>query len=295
MTGFDGAPPRWYEDPEQLRAAVGFTAAISGFPPRLVEKDYFCTVVLACLAGSDRLVFKGGTCLAKVYSDFYRLSEDLDFVISTPAGTTRGQRSAAAAGVKQTVAELPGRVSALRLVEPMRGANGSTQYLATLGYASVVTGGEETIKVEVALREALLDEPTPRDARTALLDPATNAPLVPPVPLVCISLREAMAEKLRAALSRREVAIRDFFDLEYADRVLGLDLRAPQMLGLVRAKLGIPGNLPADVSGRRLAGLRTQAQARLHPVLRRQDMAAFDLDRAIRIVTDVAAALAANT
>lgn len=110
-----------------------------------------------------------------------------------------------------------------------------------------------------------------------------------------MSLREAYSEKLRAALSRREVAIRDFFDLEYADRVLGLDLRAPQMLGLVRAKLGIPGNLPADVSGRRLAGLRTQAQARLHPVLRRQDMAAFDLDRAIRIVTDVAAALAAST
>jgi predicted nucleotidyltransferase component of viral defense system len=99
MTGREGVIPRWHEDPVLFRAAVGFTAATTGLPARLVEKDYFCTVVLACLAGVEGLVFKGGTCLAKVYADFYRLSEDLDFVISTPVSTTRGQRSASATGV----------------------------------------------------------------------------------------------------------------------------------------------------------------------------------------------------
>ena len=291
MTGRDGAALHWHEDPEQFRAAVSFTAATTGFSGRLVEKDYFCTIVLAYLAGIAGLVFKGGTCLAKVYAEFYRLSEDLDFVVSTPTSATRGQRSARAAGVKHAVAKLPARVPALRVLEPLRGANDSTQYLATLAYTSVLTGGDEPIKVEVGLREPLLDEPTLRGATTVLLDPATNAPLLAPVQLACISLREALAEKLRAALSRREVAIRDFFDLDYAERALGLDLRAPDMVDLVSSKLRVPGNLPVDVSSKRLTELQSQVRARLQPVLRRKDMAAFDLDRALRIVKDVATAL----
>jgi hypothetical protein len=182
----------------------------------------------------------------------------------------------------------------MRVLEPLRGANASTQYLATLGYTSVLTGSDETIKVEVALREPLLDEPSLRSATTVLLDPATRAALVPPVRLACISLREAFSEKLRAALSRREVAIRDFFDLEYAERAMGLDLRTPGMLDLVREKLRVPGNLPVDVSSRRLAELRAQVRARPHPVLRREAMAAFDVERAIRIVRDVATSLGAS-
>jgi predicted nucleotidyltransferase component of viral defense system len=44
-------------------------------------------VLLEYLAAVDEaLVFKGGTCLAKVYADFYRLSEDLDFVIPMATG-----------------------------------------------------------------------------------------------------------------------------------------------------------------------------------------------------------------
>ena len=63
-----------------------FTAAESGFIPRLIEKDYFCTVLLAYLseAAGDELVFKGGTCLAKVHAELYRLSEDLDSSIPIP-------------------------------------------------------------------------------------------------------------------------------------------------------------------------------------------------------------------
>jgi len=41
--------------------------------------------LLEYLAASEPgLTFKGGTCLARIHSDFCRLSEDLDFAISTP-------------------------------------------------------------------------------------------------------------------------------------------------------------------------------------------------------------------
>jgi len=65
--------------------AVNFTTAQTGFSPRLIEKDYFCTVLLQYLATSGVLVFKGGTCMAKVHAEFYRLSEDLERAFRTVA------------------------------------------------------------------------------------------------------------------------------------------------------------------------------------------------------------------
>ena len=50
-----------------FREAIRFTAAETGFVPRLIEKDYFCSVLLHELAALDSpLTFKGGTLLAKV-------------------------------------------------------------------------------------------------------------------------------------------------------------------------------------------------------------------------------------
>ena len=67
--------PRVHEDADRFREAVRFTAAETRFLPRLIEKDYFCTLLLGYLSAADcSLVFKGGTCLAKVHAGFYRLS-----------------------------------------------------------------------------------------------------------------------------------------------------------------------------------------------------------------------------
>jgi hypothetical protein len=100
-----------------------------------------------------------------------------------------------------------------------------------------------------------------------------------------------MAEKLRAALSRREVAIRDFYDVDYAVRKLTLRVLEPQLFGLVRQKLEVPGNDPVDVSPARLAALRPQLEPQLKSVLRAPDFEEFDLDRAFITVAEVAAAL----
>ena len=100
-----------------------------------------------------------------------------------------------------------------------------------------------------------------------------------------------MAEKLRAALSRREVAIRDFFDIVYAVRNFGFNPLEATIIEMVRQKLAVPGNEPVDVSPDRLASLRQQLDSQLKPVLRVDDFRVFDLDRAFRIVSDVATVL----
>src|SRR6266571_1341554 len=154
-------PIRWHEEaPEELRAAIRFTGEETGFAPRLIEKDYFCSVILEALAEADvPLIFKGGTCLAKVHSGFFRLSEDLDFSIPTAPDTTRGERGRVIAPVKAIVARLPKKTSGFEVLVPLEGHNASTQYNATLGYRSLLTSRTETIQIEIGLREPILTPP----------------------------------------------------------------------------------------------------------------------------------------
>jgi predicted nucleotidyltransferase component of viral defense system len=279
----------FHEQAEMFRDALALTRQQTGFAERLIEKDYFCTVLLEYLASaSDELVFKGGTCLAKVHGDFYRLSEDLDFVLPIGADAPRSQRSKKALRLKEALAVLPERRPFLRLIKPLAGANNSTQYNAEIGYTSLASGREDTIKVEIGLREPLLLAVSNGLVRTLLLDPVSRSALLEPLALRCISKPEAFAEKFRAALSRREVAARDFFDLDYAVRKLGLQPDDAELIQLVRQKLTVVGNAPVDVSEGRLRELRQQAEPQLRPVLRPRDYAEFDLPRAFRLVADMA-------
>ena len=283
-----------FREVELFREALIMTQQQYGFPERLIEKDYFCSLLLELLSSAHSdLVFKGGTCLAKVYADFYRLSEDLDFVIPMPTDAPRSARSRQATKLKDIIASLPRECPYVRVIEPLTGANNSTQYNAVMGYTSSIGRGEETIKIEVGLREPLLLPPLNGEAKTILLDPVSRQALSP-MKVRCISQREAFAEKFRAALSRREVAIRDFFDIDYAVRTLGLQPNDETMVKLVQAKVGVSRNEPVNVSAERLAILRQQVDAQLRPVLRERDFRAFDLDRAFRTVANMADRLTAR-
>lgn len=128
-------------------------------------------------------------------------------------------------------------------------------------------------------------------ARTLLLDPINGIEVVPSFPVPALSREEAMAEKLRATLSRREVAIRDFYDVDHAVQRAVLQPDDMAVLDLVRQKLAVPGNEEVDVSEDRLSALKRQLDAELRPVLREDEFAAFDVDRAFRTVAGIAAAL----
>jgi predicted nucleotidyltransferase component of viral defense system len=295
MSAPDAAPLRLHDDAALFGEAVNFTAAETGFPARLIEKDYFCTVLLQCLAPArGPLVFKGGTCLAKVHAGFYRLSEDLDFVIPTPVDATRGERRSRARALRDSLARIDRQLPGFRVTMPLTGANNSTQYLAVIGYSSPLGGEEGTIQVEVSLREPLLNPVALGEARTLLLDPVSGSALAPPVSVPCLSREEAMAEKLRAALTRRRAAIRDFYDIDHAVRRLGFRPEDPELVALVRRKLAVAGNEPVDASPTRLAALRPQLETELRPVLRARDFAEFDLDRAFDTVARLAASLGAR-
>ena len=282
-----------HEDAEFFRAAVTFTAATTGFQARLIEKDYFCSVLLQYIAKANHsLIFKGGTSLAKVLVNFYRLSEDLDFVIPMAVDSTRAERRRQVAPLKIAIDSVPQELPIFGLDKALTGANNSTHYLAAVEYNSLVTGQRDTIKLEIGLREPLLLPMIDGSAKTILLNPSSGEYLVEKFDLRTISRLEAFAEKFRAALSRSEVAIRDFYDLDYAIRQKLFGPEDEELIDLVRQKIQIPGNKPIDTSGLRLTGLRQQVEAQLRPVLRESDFQSFDLDRAFGIICDMAARVA---
>lgn len=291
----EAAPLRLHEDLDHFREAVTFTAAETGFSPQLIEKDYFCTLVLQDLAANAAdLVFKGGTCLAKVHSDFYRLSEDLDFLIPTAVSASRGDRSRRALATKSAFDRIGERVAALRVEARLKGANESKQYIGAVTYESRLARRTEQIKVEIGLREPLLTPAVRGHAKTLLMDPIVGGALVAAFPLQCLSWEESMAEKLRAAVSRREPAIRDYYDIHHAVFRRALRLLDRDLVKLVRKKVAVPGNRPVPMSTGRLTDLRAQIATRLRPVLRDRDMTEFSryaLDRVFSEVLDVAAAL----
>jgi predicted nucleotidyltransferase component of viral defense system len=283
---------RLHEDVPLFHEALSFTAARTGFPATLIEKDYFCTVLLAYLGSvAGEHVFKGGTCLAKVYGEFYRLSEDMDFAISMPPEASRAERSRKITALKQAISHFPRDAGGFDAVTPLKGANDSTQYLGAVRYTSRVDGQSQTLQIEISLRELLLRPATAGVARTLLLDPVSDKPAVEELPVRCIDATEALAEKFRAALTRREVAIRDFYDIAHAVQSLGVRPMDDEFLKLVRLKLAVPGNEAINVGPNRLSQLRAQLGGRLKPVLRRKDFDGFDLDSTFTVVTQVARAV----
>lgn len=291
----DVALLRHHHDAAFFTEAIAFTAAHLGFVPALIEKDYFCSVVLAYLSGtpSSGLVFKGGTCLTKVHTGFYRLSEDLDFTIPMAIDARRADRSRGIKPVKEALKTLCEVMQEFREDEPLKGANSSTQYIGSLSYDSVIQRRRETIKIEISLREPLLQASAAYGAQTILTNPLSRQPLVPPVQIACIAKPEALAEKFRAAMTRREPAIRDYFDIDHAVRNSEIDPYDAAWLRMVRHKLAVPGNDPIDVSQSRLNVLRSQIEQSLKPMLRIREFEAFDLHRAFTIVGDVVARIKA--
>jgi predicted nucleotidyltransferase component of viral defense system len=282
---------RLHETPDAFRQALNFTEAETGFAQRLIEKDFFCSLILADFDPlfSSGLVFKGGTSLSKVHASFYRLSEDLDFAISVPTTTRRSVRRGAVALVKQHLKDIEERMPSVSVIAPLRGHDESRQYNATLRYESAITGQPETVKLQVAIREPIIEPTMTCSARTLLRQPLTEQGRAEGLTLRVLSLRETYAEKVRAALTRIPPAIRDIFDIAEAVRAKRLDLIEPVFLNLVRQKLAVPGNSPVDTSQTRRESLVSQLDTNLKPVLRSSDYEAFDIDRAFAEVETIAA------
>jgi hypothetical protein len=279
----------WLDRPDELQAALEFTAAETGFVPALIEKDFWCSLVLWRLfaAGDCPLVFKGGTLLSKAYVPFNRLSEDLDFTLPTDPATTRGQRGKRARAIAA-------RLSAATDGLPLKSGewssfNGSTQHQIVLEYSSVF-GAHGTLKLEVGQRELPLRPIQSVSLATLLLDPLFSEAAVDPVMAFALDVTEAYAEKVRATLTRKHPAPRDLYDLHHAVETGVLNWRDEDFLKL--AALKVASEPPSDwLAVTRIDAFRKGVESELRPVLRPAAFDTFNLTMALATMTALANAL----
>jgi len=279
-------------DPDIFREALSYSEAVTGFTARLIEKDYYCSLILHYIFERDTpIVFKGGTCLSKIYADFYRLSEDLDFVIPVATDTARNQRRSKIHPIKGIFSELPAIIPGVAVSKAFIGHNESRQYIGYLEYPSNVIEKIERIKIEIGIREPLLLPSQTGNTRTIVMNPFNDQPLLPVFTVHAMDIKEAYAEKVRAALSRKEPAIRDLFVLFSAVRKMNLDIGDYDFLTMVKQKLDVPGNTPVDISFEYKRELDRQLEGQLRPVLRPSDFDSFNIDEAFELIGKVAEAV----
>lgn len=75
---------------KKLRELISVTKPQVNLVENVIEKDYYVTQVIHALSDIEneyfRLIFAGGTCLAKAHKIVNRMSEDVDFKIQVKKG-----------------------------------------------------------------------------------------------------------------------------------------------------------------------------------------------------------------
>lgn len=120
-------------------------------------------------------------------------------------------------------------------------------------------------------------------------DPFTGKDLIPTNKILSLSLREAVAEKLKAAITRKDIAIRDYYDLWHIVEA-NFDFHNKEFIGILNHKLtneGYNGDFTHNfgLSEERITLLRKQVETDLMPVIRIGEL--FDLDKVFQLFNNI--------
>jgi predicted nucleotidyltransferase component of viral defense system len=280
-----------HENKDEFIKALGRASKKRGFLLPLIEKDYYLTLILSRIYElSENLVFKGATCLSKVYYAYYRLSEDLDFSMILPQyEVTHGQRRKCIQPVKDKIEKFIEQFG-MRLDNAGNpGRNESKQYVYYLVYQSALREVEAKIKLEIGLRFNPLDLIKKSPVQHIFLHPFTGNPLFDGGQINCLSLNELIAEKLRAGTIRKIIAPRDFYDIDFVLRNK-FELTNKEVITLFKKKLQ-EDDADTDLgkykknlgrSNEEIKEMNSRIETELFDVLAPEERKNFDLSTALK-------------
>jgi len=289
-----------HENKDEFIKALGRASKKKGFLFPLIEKDYYLTLILSRVYElSENLVFKGGTCLNKVYYEYYRLSEDLDFSMILPEyKATRGQRRKCIQPIKDKIEKFIEQFG-MRLHDAGNpGRNESKQYVYNFVYQSALHEVEAKIKFEIGLRFNPFDTIKKRPVQHVFLHPFTGDPLFDGGQINCLSLNELIAEKLRAGAIRKIIAPRDFYDIDFVLRNK-FDLTNKEVITLFKKKLQ-EDDADTDLgkyrnnlgrSDEEIKDMNSRIETELFDVLTPKERKNFDLSTALRRINKAMGAI----
>src|SRR3989344_8569593 len=214
------------EDKAYLKENIERIADENKFARETIEKDYHLTRILHGV--SERqikdLVFKGGTCLNKCYLDFYRLSEDLDFVYNKDVKElNKNQVRKILGSIRKELFEILDKLELKTNKELGKGWKmltskkkpGIVGLEIITSYNSIIDYAPQIIKIEVSFRRKLARPTNERIIKHKFYG-ALNEPLLKEnIKIEVIDLVENLAEKFRALYTRKQIAVMDIYDINY--------------------------------------------------------------------------------
>jgi hypothetical protein len=197
----------------ELKELIAATQININLREAVIEKDYYVTQVIHALSGLEneyfRLVFCGGTCLAKAHKTVNRMSEDVDFKIQPKQTETPFSKTRLLKELKEFRAYIKSKLnlSALIASEPIVRNEGRYSRIDII-YSSVFlanSGLRPHILLEFTLsdvRREIVDLPV----KTLIEDNLINVVLFSPCLTSCVTIDETAIEKW-VGLTRRIIAI----------------------------------------------------------------------------------------
>ena len=200
-----------------------------------LEKDFLLTLILIKFWEKyTNLIFKWWTCLNKIYFPYFRMSEDLDFVLNTDLWQS-GRKKLLKDYENNFIEDL--KILWINLKEERTKFDSYKLAIFTFEYKSVINNSIQTIKIDISLKNNLQLKPVLWEIRSIYIDKIIEENIFNKHYINCINLKESVAEKLRASLTRTIPAIRDFFDIWYIKINSDFDFYDEEFKNLLEIKL----------------------------------------------------------
>lgn len=214
----------------------------------LIEKDLILHQVLLDLSKNqfsrENFAFKGGTCLAKCYLDYFRFSEDIDFTWKNQSvfeGKSQKEIRKHLSKIIDEIGEPFEEIAEKRGLD-FKCVKDNRNYVELGGgnkicpfkvwYQSEVLGRKSFLKVQMNFVEKL-DFPLKNAKLGSLLsEEKEELTLLFPefkeytqkILFDVYDVREILCEKVRAILTRKGIKVRDFLDVYLIHREFGIEL-----------------------------------------------------------------------
>ncbi|HRZ86003.1 MAG TPA: nucleotidyl transferase AbiEii/AbiGii toxin family protein [Candidatus Paceibacterota bacterium] len=164
--------------------------ARTGFNKDKLRKDYYLTLILYLIRDIDSIYFKGGTALNKIFLNYARLSEDLDFSL------TRNEKE-----IKHEISNILTDLPFVKDITEGKNVDGFLRMI--IKCKSEI--GESEIFIDLNQRAKLLRKPESYEIKHFY------EPFIPKFSIKTIAKEELIAEKVAATIRRNKP--RDHYDV----------------------------------------------------------------------------------
>ena len=214
----------------------------------LIEKDLILHQTLLDLSKNkffhDNFAFKGGTCLAKCYLDYFRFSEDIDFTWKNQSifeGKSQKEVRRYLSVVIDSIGEIFEEIAMMHELD-FRCLKDDRNYVELTGgdktctfkvwYDSEVLGRKSFFKVQMNFVEKICYPFRSGELKSVISRNQEELGLLFPeyqeytqkIAFDVYDAKEILAEKIRAILTRQGTKARDFLDVYLINKTFGIPL-----------------------------------------------------------------------